>query len=115
MKIRFIGVIRVRFRGSTGSLLLRAQEIRMRLPGALEFLARTSAKNEPMMNVDERRFVATGLGCGAGSLAAGMRGAKHSEKGLEFDEGRAQEKGIEDIVHFSEFRERINVFIWSFS
>jgi hypothetical protein len=76
VKIRLIGVICVRFHRSTGSL---------RFPGALEFLARqlfinigrlmsgASSKNEPQINADERRFVALGLGRGAGLLAAGMR------------------------------------------
>ncbi len=60
-------------------------------------------ENEPQMNADERRFVVPGLGRGADSLAAGMRWWRCDERGLGFDEGKAQVEGIEDIVYFNEF------------
>ncbi len=70
VKIRLISVIRVRFRGSTGG---------------------ASSKKEPQMNADERRFVALGLGRGAGSLAAGRRS---SRRALYFCSRAAQEVGM---------------------
>ncbi len=107
MNIRLNGVIRFRFRGSTGSLPLWAQENRMWMPDALEYLAHqlfinmeglmsgTSEKNEPQMNADERGFVAPGLGRGAGSRAAGMReGRRSSRRTPYFCWRAAQEVGV---------------------